>query len=137
MWWGEDRPWLITRKDRAKCRSDGGNFESAVQHGPMTVVALLSVAPVREGSMAGDVARAISALDEFDVVYRTNPMGTVIEADDIETLLDATEAAHTAVEADRVSTLLKIDDKRNVDRRAEDKVDAVREELGREPRSSD
>jgi len=49
----------------------------------MTVVALLSVAPVREGSMAEDVAAAVAALDDFDVTYETNPMGTVIEAEDV------------------------------------------------------
>ena len=36
----------------------------------MTVVALLSVAPVIEDSMAGEVAKAVEALDEFDVSYR-------------------------------------------------------------------
>jgi len=46
----------------------------------MTVVALLSVAPVTENSMAADVADAVAALDDFDVEYETNPMGTVIEA---------------------------------------------------------
>ena len=74
----------------------------------MTVVALLSVAPVKEGSMAEEVAQAIAALDSFDVSYETNPMGTVIEADDIDTLLDAVGAAHKAVDGDRVSTFLKI-----------------------------
>jgi uncharacterized protein YqgV (UPF0045/DUF77 family) len=73
----------------------------------MTIVALLSVAPVREGSMAGEVAKAVAALDEFDVAYETNPMGTVIETDDIEELLAAVAAAHTAVDGDRVSTFLK------------------------------
>jgi uncharacterized protein (TIGR00106 family) len=100
----------------------------------MTIVALLSVAPVREGSMAGEVARAVAALDEFDVTYETNPMGTVIEADDIEELLAAVAAAHTAVEGDRVSTFLKIDDKRTVDQRAIEKVEAVERELGRPAR---
>lgn len=100
----------------------------------MTVIALLSVAPVKEGGMAGDVADAVAALDNFDVSYETNPMGTVIEADDIDTLLDAVGAAHEAVEADRVSTLLKIDDKRTVDQRAHEKVDDVEEVLGRTAR---
>jgi len=101
----------------------------------MAVVALLSVAPVTEASMAGDVADAVAALDDFDVSYETNPMGTVVEADDIDTLLDAVGAAHEAVEADRVSTLLKIDDKRASDQSAREKVDAVERELGREARS--
>ncbi len=98
----------------------------------MSVVALLSVAPVIEDSMASEVAAAVDALEEFDVSYETNPMGTVIEADDIDTLLAAVGAAHKAVDADRVSTFLKIDDKRARDQRAREKVDAVERELGRD-----
>jgi len=98
----------------------------------MTTVALLSVAPVIEGSMAGEVAKAVAALDEFDVSYETNPMGTVIEADDAETVFAAAAAAHDAVDGDRVSTVLKIDDKRTAETTADRKVEAVEEELGRE-----
>ena len=35
-------------------------------------------------------------------------MGTVVEADDVDTLLAAAGAAHKAVDGDRVSTFLKI-----------------------------
>jgi uncharacterized protein (TIGR00106 family) len=101
----------------------------------MGLVALLSVAPVIEGSMAGEVAKAVDALEDFDVAYETNPMGTVIEADDIDTLLAAVGAAHKAVDADRVSTFLKIDDKRTVDTTARAKVERVEQELGRRPAS--
>ena len=100
----------------------------------MTVVALLSVAPVIEDSMAGEVAKAVEALDEFDVSYETNPMGTVVEAEDIDTLLAAAGAAHKAVEGDRVSTFLKIDDKRGREFDAAEKVGAVEEHLGRKAR---
>ncbi len=98
----------------------------------MTAIALLSVAPVTEDSMAGEVAKAVAALDEFDVSYETNPMGTVIEADSIDELFAAAQAAHEAVDGDRVSTVLKIDDKRASDQRAHEKVDAVEDVLGRE-----
>ncbi|QLG63364.1 thiamine-binding protein [Halorarum salinum] len=101
----------------------------------MTVVALLSVAPVVEGSMAGEVAKAVAALDDFDVEYETNPMGTVIEADSVEELMAAATAAHEAVDGDRVSTVLKIDDKRTSDSPASEKVEAVERELGRPARS--
>ena len=101
----------------------------------MTVVALLSVAPVKDGSMSAEVADSVRALDEFDVEYETNPMGTVIEAEDVETLLAAVAAAHNAVDADRVSTLLKIDDKPHETFDAADKVEAVEEHLGREASS--
>ena len=103
----------------------------------MTAIAMLSVAPVIEESMAGEVAKAVAALDDFDVSYETNPMGTVIEADDAETLFAAAAAAHEAVDGDRVSTFLKIDDKRAVETTADAKVDAVEEHLGREARSGE
>ncbi len=102
----------------------------------MTVIALLSVAPVTDDSMAEDVADAVATLDAFDVSYETNPMGTVIEAADMDTLLTAVQAAHEAVEADRVSTVLKIDDKRTSDRDAASKVERVETHLGR-PAHSD
>jgi len=101
----------------------------------MTVVALLSVAPVQEDSMAGEVAKAVDALDEFDVAYETTPMGTTIETDDAAELFAAAEAAHGAVDADRVSTFLKIDDKRTRETSAGEKVAAVESELGRPARS--
>ncbi|GAA0671767.1 MTH1187 family thiamine-binding protein [Natronoarchaeum mannanilyticum] len=101
----------------------------------MTVVALLSVAPVIEDSMSREVAKAVDALDDYDVEYETNPMGTVIETEDIEELFAAAQAAHEAVDADRVSTVLKIDDKRAVETDADAKVDAVEDHLGRAPRS--
>ena len=82
--------------------------------------------------MAGEVAKAVAALDDFDVSYETNPMGTVIEADSVDELFDAAQAAHEAVDGDRVSTVLKIDDKRTREQRAHEKVDAVEDALGRE-----
>ena len=103
----------------------------------MTVVALLSVAPVIEGSMSEEVAKAVDALEGFDVRYETNPMGTVIEADDVDTLFAAAQAAHEAVDGDRVSTVLKIDDKRTAEGRAREKVDAVEDNLGRPARGGE
>ena len=100
----------------------------------MTVIAMLSVAPVREGDMAEDVAAAVAALEDFDVAYETNPMSTVIETDSVDELLAAVAAAHKAVDADRVSTVLKIDDKRASDASAASKVDSVEAALGRPAR---
>jgi len=97
----------------------------------VTAIALLSVAPVTEGSMAEEVAKAVAALDDFDVSYETNPMGTVVEADSVDELFAAAQAAHEAVDGDRVSTFLKIDDKRTREQRAREKVEAVEAALGR------
>lgn len=100
----------------------------------MTAIALLSVAPVIEGSMSGEVANAVAALDEYPVRYETTAMGTIIEAEQAETVFEAAAAAHRAVDADRVSTFLKLDDKRDQTTTAAEKVDAVAEQLGRSPR---
>ncbi|GGN97252.1 MULTISPECIES: MTH1187 family thiamine-binding protein [Haloarcula] len=103
----------------------------------MTCIGFLSVAPVVEESMAPYVADAVAALEAFDVEYETTPMGTIIEAEDSEELFAAAHAAHEAVgaQSDRVETFLKIDDKRGVDQRASEKVDAVESQLGRAARS--
>lgn len=100
----------------------------------MTVVAFLSVAPATDESMAPEVAKAVEALDAFDVSYETTPMGTTIEADDIGDIFAAAQAAHEAVDGDRVGTFLKIDDKRKSDADAASKVAAVERELDREAR---
>jgi uncharacterized protein (TIGR00106 family) len=101
----------------------------------MTAIAFLSVAPVTDESMAGEVAKAVAALDDFDVTYETTPMGTTIEADDAATVFAAARAAHEAVDGDRVSTFLKLDDKRSVETSAGEKVAAVEEHLGHEAAS--
>jgi uncharacterized protein (TIGR00106 family) len=101
----------------------------------MTVSGFLSVAPVVEGSMAAEVAKAVDALEDFDVAYETTAMGTLIEADEAAELFEAAAAAHAAVDADRVSTFLKVDDKRSGDDPMGAKVDRVEAELGREARS--
>jgi uncharacterized protein YqgV (UPF0045/DUF77 family) len=99
----------------------------------MTAFGFLSVAPVIEGSMSGEVSKAVAAIEDHDVGYQTTPMGTIIEAEDPADLFAAAADAHAAVDADRVETFLKIDDKRAVEQAAGEKVESVAEELGHEP----
>ena len=101
----------------------------------MTAIGFLSVAPVTEDSMTDEVAKAVEALEEYDVRYEMGAMGTTIEAESVAELFAAAQGAHEAVDGDRVSTVLKIDDRRTRDDSAEQKVEAVEEELGREARS--
>lgn len=96
----------------------------------MTAVGFLTVAPAQE-SMSAEIAKAIDALEGFDVDYETTGMGTIIEAEEAATLFEAASAAHGAVDSERVVTSLKIDDKRTVEQTAEGKVNSVEEHLGR------
>jgi uncharacterized protein YqgV (UPF0045/DUF77 family) len=102
----------------------------------MTTSAFLTVSPTVDGSMAPEIAKAVDALEDFDVEYETTAMGTILEADSAREIFAAAEAAHEAVESERVGTFLKIDDKRTVEEPAQQKVEKVEQELGREARSA-
>ena len=98
----------------------------------MSVIATLSTVPTRDGDASDAIARAIGALDDYDVEYEINPMGTTIETDDINELFAAVQAAHQAIEADRVTTRLEISHERDSNRGAAERVAAVEEALSGE-----
>lgn len=102
----------------------------------MTAIARFEVIPVREGSMAEPIARAVEALEYYDVTYETTPTDTVIEADTLEELFAAVRGAHEAiVDENRVVTELEIDYQPGRPRGMDERVRAVERELGRPPRS--
>jgi uncharacterized protein (TIGR00106 family) len=102
----------------------------------MTVTAMLSVSPVDDPSVdfEAEIAKAIDALEEFDVRYETHPMETTIEADDLSEVFAAAQAATEALDASRTLTHLKIDHFREQTLDVEEKVDMVETHLGREAR---
>ncbi|WP_049996205.1 thiamine-binding protein [Halococcus sediminicola] len=95
----------------------------------MSIVATLSTMPVRDEGSTEEIATAIRTLDNYDVEYKINPLGTTIEASDISELFAAVQAAHQAIEADRVNTKLEIDHERNRDRDADERVATVEDAL--------
>lgn len=99
----------------------------------MTVTAMLSVSPVDDHSVdfEAEIAKAIDALEAFDVRYRTHPMETTIEADDLEEVFAAAQAATEALDASRTLTSLKIDHFRERDLAVKEKVEMVETHLGR------
>lgn len=100
----------------------------------MTVIARFEVIPIHDGSLSEDIARAIEVLEEFDISYELTATDTVIEADDVDEVFEAVQAAHNAVETDRVITSLEIDDSRHRGQDVEDRVESVASVLGREPK---
>lgn len=99
----------------------------------MTVIATLSITPVHDGSVSTEIAAAIQALDEYDVEYEINPMGTVLEATDVREIFAAAAAAHQAIDADKVNTKLEIDHERDRDRDAAERVSALEDAVADEP----
>ncbi|RMG37790.1 MAG: thiamine-binding protein [Methanobacteriota archaeon] len=96
----------------------------------MKVIAEIVTSPVGEGvSLSKFVKEAIKEIDNYPGIrVLHHPMGTVVEADSVDQVLEVTKLAHEAIfkaGAKRVVTTLKIDDRRDKDRRMEDKVNAV------------
>lgn len=100
----------------------------------MTVIARFEVIPVHDGSLSEDVARAIEALDDFDISYELTATDTVIEAKDVDQVFDAVRAAHNAVEGTRVISSVEIDEQRGREQHVEDRIESVASVLGREPK---
>lgn len=103
----------------------------------MTVTAMLTVAPLDDATADFDaeIARAIDALEAFDIRYETHPMETTIEGESLEEVFDAAKAATEAVDASRTLTHLKVDHLREESVSVEEKVDRVETHLEREARS--
>jgi uncharacterized protein (TIGR00106 family) len=94
------------------------------------VIAELVIAPFGVGtSLSSYVKESVKEIDSFPGVrVEHTPMSSIIEADSIDQILEATKAAHERMftaGAERVSTLLRIDDRRDKGRQMEDKVDAI------------
>lgn len=99
----------------------------------MAIVAV-SISPIGEGaSVARHVAEALRVVRAQSAVrFELGPMFTTLEgeADEIFALVRRMQEAVFAAGACRVSTVLKMDDRRDVSVRMEDKVRAVEEILG-------
>jgi uncharacterized protein YqgV (UPF0045/DUF77 family) len=103
----------------------------------MTVTAMLTVAPLDDATANFDaeIAKAVEALEDFDVRYETHPMETTIQADELSEVFDAARAATEAVDASRTLTTLKIDHFREETLDVDEKVDRVERHLRRPARS--
>ena len=96
------------------------------------VIADFSIVPIGQGetSVGRYVAAAITAAKGVKgLKFEITPMGTVMEADSLETIFEAVKAAHEALSANgilRVVSTLRIDDRRDKPRTMKDKVAAVK-----------
>lgn len=95
------------------------------------IIVEFSVVPLGTSStsLSNYVSRACREVEKSGVHYMITPMGTIIETDTIDKALEVIKRAHEAVikaGAKRVSTSIKIDDRRDKERRMEDKVKAVK-----------
>ena len=99
----------------------------------IVVIADFSIVPIGLGvtSVGKQIAEAINAIKELDGIRCTiTPMSTILEAESIETILEAVKVAHEALYKmgiKRIESILRIDDRRDKTRTMEEKVKHIEE----------
>ena len=99
------------------------------------VMAEFSIVPVGSGetSVSRYVAAAVLAFRSVEGLdFEVTPMGTILAADNLDTIFEAVRKAHEAVAAlgaKRMVSTLRIDDRRDKRRCMKDKVDKIKKIL--------
>lgn len=79
------------------------------------------------------IAKAIESIQKMDGIrYQINPMGTILESDDINKIYDAAKSMMDVVHnlgVNRVEVILKIDSRKDKEKSMEDKLESVKKFL--------
>lgn len=101
----------------------------------IVVIADFSLTPVGKGttSIGREIAKVVDTIKGIKGIrYQVTPMGTVLEAKKLETILEAVKAAHEAVfklGVKRVESTLRVDDRRDKPRTMEDKLKSIKKRM--------
>lgn len=98
-----------------------------------TILLEFSMSPMTEGeSVSKYVSRSLEIIDQSGLLYRLNPMGTVVEGpwDDVMGVVKACWE-RMKEDCDRVSTVVKIDYRKGKTGRLTSKIESVEKKLGR------
>ena len=94
------------------------------------IISQLSISPIGEDISLGKYVKiAIESIKNDSLNFKTNAMSTVIETEDLDTLLRVVQKAHNSVLAsgvDRVITELKIDDRKDKNATMETKLKSIK-----------
>jgi uncharacterized protein (TIGR00106 family) len=79
------------------------------------------------------IAKAIESIQNMEGIrYEINPMGTVLESDNIDKIYDASKSIMEVVHnlgVSRVEVILKIDSRRDKDKKMEEKLESIKKYL--------
>lgn len=99
------------------------------------VMAEISITPIGTGrtGISFYVAKALESISEMEGLrYELNPMGTVLESDEMNKILEAAgrmvEVLHN-LGVERVSVILKVDSRRDKSSTISEKVNSVRRQM--------
>lgn len=103
----------------------------------MTVHAEISIVPIAKGhdtSMSREVAAAFDAIRKMQGIKTTTltALGTQIEAESVDDVMEAAKAAHQAVKsagAQRVISTVRIDERLDKEQTLQNKIESVQQKL--------
>ncbi|NND87012.1 MAG: MTH1187 family thiamine-binding protein [Nitrosopumilus sp.] len=79
------------------------------------------------------IAKAIESIQKLENLrYEVNPMGTILESDDIDTIYDAAKKMMEAVHnlgISRVEVIIKIDSRKDKHVKMEEKLNSIKKHL--------
>ncbi len=96
------------------------------------VIVEFIIVPLGEKSLSRYVAEVVKLLESKGVKYQLTPMSTIIEVPTVEKAFGIISEAHELMfklGVERVSTTVRIDDRRDKERKMEDKVKSVMEKV--------
>ncbi|WP_297420997.1 MTH1187 family thiamine-binding protein [Thermococcus sp.] len=96
------------------------------------VIAEFIIVPLGEKSLSRYVAEVVKLLESKGVKYQLTPMSTIIETPTVKDAFALIGEVHELMfklGAERVSTTVRIDDRRDKERKMEDKVKSVMEKV--------
>ncbi|WP_461832567.1 MTH1187 family thiamine-binding protein [Aquifex sp.] len=101
----------------------------------MSFLVFVSMTPLGEGeSVSKYVARVVDIVDKSGLPYVLTPMGTIIEGEDWDEVMNVLKKGFEALKEDcnRISITMKIDYRKGKKGRLVQKVKSVQEKLGRD-----
>ncbi|NPA31996.1 MAG: MTH1187 family thiamine-binding protein [Aquificae bacterium] len=101
----------------------------------MSFLVFVSMTPLGKGeSVSKYVARVVDIVDKSGLPYVLTPMGTIIEGEDWDEVMEVLKKGFEALKEDcnRISITMKIDYRKGKSGRLTQKVKSVQEKLGRE-----
>jgi len=107
-----------------------------MSYSKIVIIADFSVIPIGSGttSLGKQIAVAINSIKKIENLRcRVTPMGTILEAESLETILEAVKVAHEAlfkIGVKRIESNLRIDDRRDKPRTMEKKLKSIEDYIG-------
>ncbi len=95
----------------------------------------ISIYPMGTNSTSASfyIAKAIESIQNMQGIrYQINPMGTILESDNIETIYDASKKMMEVVHnlgVNRVEVILKVDSRKDKQVKMEEKLDSIKKQM--------